>query len=175
MIAEWVLVIITFLGTFIATLIGVFIAFRLNRKLNRKIEKIRAKRLLFLLKENIEFNVTLLHELKKWLPSPHHVVFFNLDFTIWNSLPSNLVSFLDNPKILTEISGFYYQLQHLSRKVDMLFHLGFKSPQTKDNKKRREELVESIRDHTSSILEGRICKSPLSIIPEVKHLMKGLT
>jgi len=174
MAIDWFLVVITFLSTLLATFIGVGLAFYLNKKQNDTLERTKARRLLFLLKNDIEFNIVLLHELKKWLPDSNHVVFFNLNFVIWNSLPSNIIPFLSKPEIITEISKFYYQLQHLSRKVDMLFNLGFGHDSTKENQNKRKELVPSIKEHASSILEGRICKSPLSIIPEIDCLIKEL-
>jgi hypothetical protein len=164
----------SFLPTILATFLGVGLAFWLNHLYDNKLERIKARRLLFLLKEDIEFNIGLLHELKKWLPDSKSVVFFNLNFVIWNSLPSNIIPFLKKPKIVTEISKFYYQLQHVSRKVDMLFNLCFGSNLTKETEEKREHLVKSINDHVSSILQGEICKSPLSIIPEIDCLIDKL-
>jgi len=171
---DWALVIITFISTILATFLGVYLAFYLNKKQNDKLNRDKAKKLLFLLKKDIEFNIGLLHELKKWLPDSRHIVFFNLNFVIWNSLPSNIVPFLEKPERITEISKFYYQLQHLSRKVDMLFHLGFTHNSNKESMEKRAELVLKINEHVSSILEGGICKSPLSIIPEIDCLIKEL-
>lgn len=174
MATDGISLILTFLLTSIATFLGVGLAFWLNKKQENNSEKTKARRLLFLLKKDIEFNITLLHELRKWLPDSNHVVFFNLNFFIWNSLPSTIIPFLEKPEIMTEISKFYYQLQHLSRKVDMLFNLGFAENRTKENKNKREELFQKIQSHVSSILEGGICKSPLSIISEIDCLIKEL-
>lgn len=174
MAIDWSLVGVTFFSTLLATFFGVGLAFYLNKRRTSELERTKARRLLLLLKRDIEFNIGLLHELKKWLPDSRHIVFFNLNFMIWNSLPSNIIPFLEKPEIITEISKFYYQLQHLSRKVDMLFHLGFAQNPNKESREKRAELVLKINEHVSSILEGGICKSPLSIIPEIDCLIKEL-
>ncbi|MFH1311077.1 MAG: hypothetical protein ABIH65_01590 [Nanoarchaeota archaeon] len=174
MAIDWALTLLTFISTLIATFSGVGLAFWLNRMYNDDSEKTKARRLLFLLKDDIESNLDLLIQLRKDLANPNYTVFYNLRLVVWNSITSNLISVLKNPAIIKDISKFYYELHHVARKVDQAFKLIYSPNLTPDALNRKIELVTSINQHVPGILEGRSCKSPQAILAEIDCLIKEL-
>ena len=165
----------SFLPTLLATFVGIGLAFLLDEIYNRRFEKKQARRLLFLLKDDIEANIDLLTQLRNDLTNPSYTVFYNLRLVVWNSITSNLISVLKNPAIIKDISKFYYELHHVARKVDQAFKLIYSpNPLTQDALNRKIELVTSINQHVPGILEGRSCKSPQAILAEIDCLIKEL-
>ena len=149
--------------------------FRWNEKHHKKTEKTEAKRLLFLLKKDVALNDNLLSELRKdFTINNYKVVYYNLSLVVWNSITPNIARVLRTDEI-KDISEFYFQLQHITRKVDMIFQMTFMSKLTKNSEAKRQMLIDSlIQKHIPSIFDGTICSSPKTIIAKIECLMKEL-
>jgi hypothetical protein len=158
--------------TILVTLLGIWVGFKLNESQHKKIEKTEAKRLLFLLKKDVELNENLLFQLRDALKN-NQTVFYNLSLVVWNSINPSLARVLRTEEI-KDISEFYYQLQHVIRKVDMMFKIRYGSPYTEEASKRRQDMVDSLNQHIPSIFEGTICKSPQTIKAKIECLIKEL-
>ena len=161
---DWTLHLIVFISTLIATLIGIYLAFYLNGLNHKKLERIRARRLLVLLKDEIKENWDLLKELEKELKIKDFVPFYPLRFDVWNGVTSNLILFLEKRNMINNISQFYFEIKHIERKLNGILNF---TPL-------REEFANSLRDHIPLVLKGERGKSPQTIISEIECLIKRL-
>lgn len=165
----------SFLPILLATFLGVGLAFVLDEIYNRRFEKKQARRLLFLLKDEIENNNNLLLELESELKDPVWTPFYDLRFVVWNTITPIITPVLKNFKIIKEISKFYYELQHIERKINKVFDLSFHPTITdKNTMKIRQDFVNSLNVHIPRVLMGKSCKSPQTIITEIEYLIKEL-
>ena len=164
----------SFLPTLIATFLGVGLAFLLNHFYNNYLERKRARKLLFLLKEEVKRNLDILLELEKEFRNPTYTPFYNLTFVAWNSVISNITPILKKLNIIKDVFWFYYELQHLERKINKIFELTYNLNLTKEGLDRRNELIGSLNLHIPEILMGKKGKSPQTIIVEIECLMNKL-
>ena len=174
MATDGISLILTFLLTSIATFLGVGLAFWLNKKNNAKLERIKAKRLLNFLKVDIEANENLLGQFVQDLARPNWTVFYDLRLGVWESLVSNLTPVLRTSPFLKDVSKFYYELQHLERKINKVFDLTHNPHITEEGRRERQTLVTSILQHIPNVLVGNSCKAPKTIIAEIDYLIKKL-
>jgi hypothetical protein len=165
----------TFIPTLLATFIGVGLAFLLNKIYNNKTEKRQARRILFLLRDEIASNNNLLLQLKEEIQTSNYTPFYDLRFVVWNSVPSKISTILTKLKVLSDIAKFYYELQHINRKINGVFNLSY-HPNTGQGYTRelRQQLITSLQLHVPGILEGKNCKSPKEIIEEINNLIEEL-
>ena len=76
--------------------------------------------------------------------------------------------------IIEDISNFYYELQHIERKINKYFDLIFNPTITSNTEILRTQLWNSLNVHIPGVLIGRNCKSPETIIFKIDCLIKEL-
>lgn len=169
----------SFIPTLLATFLGVGLAVLFNEIYHRRFERKQARRLLFLLKDEITNNTNLLLELEQELKNPNYTPFYDLKFVVWNTISPIITPVLNEFNIMKDISKFYYELQHIERKINKIFDLSF-NPKIANKKlapevmQVRQQLWISLNVHIPGVLIGRNCKSPQVIINEIEHLIKRL-
>lgn len=168
----------SFIPTSLATLLGVGVAFILNGIYHswhhNWVERKQARRLLYLLKFEIELNGILLPQLETDYKKLNYTPYYDLQFVVWNSITPNLMTVLKKPNIIKDLSEFYYELQHIERKVNGVFNLSHSPNINPQIMLSRQQLVISLLQHIPTILSGEKCKSPKELVCEIKHLIKEL-
>ncbi|MCX6774838.1 MAG: hypothetical protein NTY99_01970 [DPANN group archaeon] len=167
---------IGFILTLAATFLGVLVAFKLNALQLKVTDTQQANRLLTLLQNEIKHNKSLLNQLKDELLT-HTVPFYDLRFSVWDSIPSKLASIVENPELLNETAKFYFELQHLERKINKQFELAYGiSIALTGGRELREQIVRSILAHIDQILTGtQNYRSPEDLVNLIEEEKLRLT
>lgn len=164
-----------FISSMVATFLGVGLAFVLDERYRRKYEKKKARRLLFLLRNEMKKNRALLVELNDELSTPGWIPFYDLNFIVWSTIPPIIVPVLKDFNIIQDIAQFYYELQHIERKLNKVFDLSFHPDfNKKTTMELRRNLIGSLNIHIPKVLMGASSKSPETLILEIEHLIKEL-
>ena len=129
-----------------------------NRLKEHKVK--RLKETLFLLKnleEEINHNIELLQEMDKEFSSDWSI-FYHTDINVWEATKELRIVLIKNPTLLKKLNKFYYQIQHLQRKIDAQFNIYYNSKvvigKDKDNNliKIEDEIPLRFREIVNSIL-----------------------
>jgi hypothetical protein len=144
----------SFLSGLIATMIGVAtgipIALWLDRKIAARHRKEDAIRVLAALKDEITHNIALLKQMRGELPSA--VIFYNLNLSTWEATSASRLEAVENYELVRHISRIYYEFQHLSRKVDVQFHMHYSALLAMNNyDKIRASIVVPIIAHAATL------------------------
>ena len=158
-----------FIPTLLATFFGVGLAFFINKVYNNYLEKRHCKRLLRMLKDEIALNYNLLKELDDEIKNLYWTPFYDLKFVVWSSIISKISIVFKDINLLSDIAKFYYELQHLNRKINKLFELSF----SKSHMKLKEQMAKSIKKHIQRVLNGEWSKSPKEIIEKIDKKIAG--
>jgi len=144
----------SFLSELIATMIGVAtgipIALWLDRKIAARHRKEDAIKILTALKDEITHNIALLKQMQGEPPS--EVIFYNLSLSTWEATSGRRLEAVENYELVRHISRIYYEFQHLSRKVDVQFHMHYSVLLAMSNyDKIRGSIVGPIIAHASTL------------------------
>ncbi|MFH1579764.1 MAG: hypothetical protein ABIE25_06365 [Thermoplasmatota archaeon] len=109
-----------------ATLIGVLLGIPAGLYLDRVVKSGETtqerRRLLKFFKRNLETNIRLLAQSKAELPRA--TIYYNLDLGAWPAV-SEKVHLLRNDSLAEGLCRLYYELEHISRKVNLQFEMAF--------------------------------------------------
>ncbi len=132
-------------ATLIGVIAGIPVAFWIQKKIDFERVVDEKKYLIDFLSKNLERNLDLLRKAKKELPSK--VIFYNLDLGAWNFVSQKIGIIKDN--ILAEdISRIFYQLGHLSRKIDRQYEMHYSAFAAMSNYPvQRQDLVKATIIH----------------------------
>jgi RNA processing factor Prp31 len=149
MVWDWISFSEKLLATLIGVIIGIPVAFWVDRLRKNSENLSKKKNLLNFLLKNLEKNLSLIQQAKKELPS--HIIFYNLDLGAWTNL-SNTLPILENDDLMRKILYVYYELEHISRKIDRQFDMHYSvSRAMGDYKEQRSELVNATISHIDKL------------------------
>jgi hypothetical protein len=111
--------VIGYLVEFVAVFIGVIAAFELDKRRETRHEETERRRLLGLLRKEIEADVLIMDQILTGLLSiPNAVPYQSLRLEIWQGITGKLDIFNDDI-LLEKIARFYYRLNLLGRTLDI--------------------------------------------------------
>ena len=156
------------LATLIGVIVGIPIAFLIDRRIRERRQNEDSFSILSALKDEISHNIGLLEQMQKELPTT--VIFYNLDLSVWEATSSKMLDTIRNKELVRQISSVYYEYQHLSRKVDVQFHMHYSSMLALTGYGTvRQSIVQPIIDH-ASILTKRSNELLIAIEKELSKL-----
>ncbi|MBC7113350.1 MAG: hypothetical protein H5T34_04955 [Candidatus Methanomethyliales bacterium] len=145
-------IIASFIATLLGVLLGIPSALWIDRKIKLCNERERAIAVLSALKEEINHNVSLLKQIQKELSSSS-VIFYNLDLNTWRATSLEDFETIIDHDVICRIFRLYYEYEHLSRKIDVQFHMHYSPTRALQGYlKEREVIVNAILVH-AAVLE----------------------
>lgn len=111
------------LGTFVGAVLGIPVGCLVNSLSSKQINRTRRERLWAAIKETVIKNISLVGELEVYVRAGSP--FINVDLSLLDSTANLKYEVLDDIDLCREIDDLRFELEHLSRMVDLLLSLDF--------------------------------------------------